>query len=328
MRQADAEFVQILNIIRRGQRLVLQARKEGADVSMAEEFINEAKYALKINKREQAIEYSKKAIFEVVKVKREMTKQSIGSQEDLSKLTKAELRNLCNQYELDSVGVKAELVNRIWKHLQEKGEVLEEAEPVIEEEKKEVVEEPVEEPVKEPIEEPPVEITREPAGWDAKIASKELTPGLSYLIEEKRPDKFFKLFGAIKDGGKPGMVISRTNPKILGRKYEIKEEDAIWLTGKEIHGDMRSVLPILEFIMSLIEEFMDKNAEGLILLDGLEYLLTNNKFNSVIRFLRQLVDNVSQTECILLVSLSPEALDQTQVTLLEKDLLPLTYEAQ
>jgi archaellum biogenesis ATPase FlaH len=100
------------------------------------------------------------------------------------------------------------------------------------------------------------------------------------------------------------------------------------LTGKEIHGDMRSVLPILEFIMSIIEEFMDENEKGVVILDGLEYLLTNNKFNSVLRFLRQLVDNVSQTECILLVSLSPDALDQTEVTLLEKDLLPINYQSK
>jgi archaellum biogenesis ATPase FlaH len=121
------------------------------------------------------------------------------------------------------------------------------------------------------------------------------------------------------------MAISRTNPKILGKKYGLKGDESIWLTGKEIHGDMRSVLPILEFIMSIIEEFMEENTEGVVILDGLEYLLTNNKFNSVLRFLRQLVDNVSQTECILLVSLSPDALDQTEVTLLEKDLLPINY---
>ena len=95
--------------------------------------------------------------------------------------------------------------------------------------------------------------------------------------------------------------------------------------GKEIHGDIRSVLPILEFIMSIIEEFIEETTEGMIIIDGLEYLLTNNKFNSVLRFLRQLVDNVSQTECILLVAISPDALDQTELTLLEKDLLPLNY---
>jgi hypothetical protein len=135
----------------------------------------------------------------------------------------------------------------------------------------------------------------------------------------------FHLYKHFIDQGRPGLSISRTNPKILSRKYDLKESGSIWLTGKEIHGDMQTVLPILEFIMSLMEEFMESNYNGVILLDGLEYLLTNNKFNSVLRFLRQLVDNVSQTECLLMVALSPDALDQTEVTLLEKDLLPMNY---
>jgi hypothetical protein len=322
MRAGDAEFIQILNIIRRGERLVIQAKREGAGVSLAEEFISEAKYALKMNKREPAIDYAKKAIHEVVKAKREQTKQSMRSPEDLRKLTKTELRALCTQYELEPIGVKEELVKRIWDYIENNPPEIEEAEPVEEEEK--VPTPKKKEPEPEP--EPPVpEPVPEPAKWDPEVAMAEFTPGLSYLVEEKRPDKLFQLYKSAIEKGGPGMAISRTNPKILGKKYGLKETESIWLTGKEIHGDIRSVLPILEFIMSIIEEFMDEHQEGMVVLDGLEYLLTNNKFNSVLRFLRQLVDNVSQTECILLVALSPDALDQTEVTLLEKDLLPVNY---
>ena len=78
-------------------------------------------------------------------------------------------------------------------------------------------------------------------------------------------------------------------------------------------------------IIYFIEEFMDNNSSGVIMLDGLEYLIGNNTFNPVIRFLRRLVDKVSTTECILIVSLAPDTLDPSQVTLLEKDLYPLNY---
>jgi uncharacterized protein DUF835 len=320
MRAGNAEFMQILNIIRSGERLVVQAKQEGANVTLAEEFISEAKYALKMNKREPAIDYAKKAIHEVVKVKREQTKQSMRSPDDLQKLTKTELRNLCTQYQLEPIGVKEELVNRIWAYIEKNPPEIEEAEPV--EEKKVAPVEKRREP------EPEVVIPEtepEPAQWDPEVALVEFTPGLSYLVEEKRPDKLFQIYHKALEKGGVGMAISRTNPKILLKKYGLKETESIWLTGKELHGDIRSVLPILEFIMSIIEEFMDEHQDGMVIVDGLEYLLTNNKFNSVLRFLRQLVDNVSQTECTLLVALSPDALDQTEVTLLEKDLLPINY---
>jgi hypothetical protein len=326
MRSGDAEFIQILNIIERGRRLVIQARKEGVDTSLAEEYLNEAKYALKMSKKDTAIDYSKKAISEIVKAKREQTRDEIKSKEDLLGRTKAELRNLCTQYDLDPIGVKEELADRIWDRLQEMGVSSmepepEEAEPVSEESAL-LAGSPTEPEIEEEKEEP----TKPPKWtWDPVRSAEELTPGLSYLIEEKRPDRLFLLYKHFIESGRPGLSISRTNPKILSRKYDLRESGSIWLTGKEIHGDIQTVLPILEFIMSLIEEFMESNMDGIILVDGLEYLLTNNKFNSVLRFLRQLVDNVSQTECILMVALSPDALDQTEVTLLEKDLLPLNY---
>ncbi|MGA1794054.1 MAG: SAP domain-containing protein [Thermoplasmatota archaeon] len=267
MRAGDAEFVQILNIISRGQRLIVQAKKEGVDTSLAEEFLSEAKYALKNNKREAAIEYSKKSIYEVVKAKRNLTKQTFQSKEDLSKLTKAELRNFCKQYDLEDIGVKDELVERIWKHLESMPQEIVDAEPIEEKEEKAPKEpEKTEEkpaPKKKPEPEPEPEPEPTPKVWDPKTALEELTPGLSYLVEEKRPDKLFKLYKQAMENGVKGMAISRTNPKILAKRYGLKDSDSIWLTGKEIHGDIRSVLPILEFIMSIIEEFVEEMNEDL-----------------------------------------------------------------
>ncbi len=337
----DQEFIQILNIIRRGQRLVIQAKKEGADTKLAEEFINEAKYALKLNKREEAIEYAKQCIFEVIKVKKEMDIKKLSQEGELEKLSKEQLRSKCLEMGLEPLGLKTELLRRIKAHLEklekegpvadrpkasaevtnEKGALKRVSDILDGKEKEGSTDIPEKPSPPRPVKAP----SAKPGEWSAEKAAFELTPGLSYLVEEKRPDKVFMLYKALTNIGDPGIAISRTNPKILSRTYGMNENTAIWLTGKEIHGEIRSVLPILEFIMSLIEEHMSANQKSVIIIDGLEYLLTNNKFNSVLRFLRQLVDNVSQTDSILLVALSPEALDSTEVTLLEKDLQPLVY---
>lgn len=325
--RADPEYMQILNIIRRGQRLIVQATKEGVDASLAEELINESRYALKLNKREEAIDYAKKAIVEVIKAKRKKDRTTLGKEGALEKLTKSELRQKCQELGLETIGLKSELIERIKNNIAneipsgEAGDVEKEEVQTALPEQVEVLKLPQEKDV--------------PSGagvealarntWNPMKDAKNLTPGLSYLVEEKRPERFFHIYKALREMGMQGMVISRTNPKILNRTFGLDEKEAVWLTGKEIQGEIRSVLPILEFIMSIYEEFMDSNKNGVLVLDGLEYLLTNNKFNSVLRFIRQLVDNVSQTECILMVALAPDALDSTEVTLLEKDLFPLNY---
>lgn len=333
MRQNDPEFLQILNIIRRGQRLVLQAKNEGADTKLAEELISESKYALKLQKKEEAIEYAKKCIVEVIRAKRVLSKDTLTKEGVMEQMTKEELRQNCKELGIDSVGLKSELVARIKENLKknEDSTKTEEAAEKVIEKVKEEPKKPDPEPPNEPSpehqqkkSESKTEKKKDP-GFDASKMASEMVPGLSYLIEEKRPEKLFHLYKALLEGEGSGLVISRTNPKILIRTYALDEGSLVWLTGKEVSGEINTVLPILEFIMSLIDEYMDENQSGVILLDGLEYLLTNNKFNSVLRFIRQVVDNVSQTECVLMVSLSPDALDSTEVTLLEKDLFPMNF---
>ncbi len=341
MQRQDPEFIQILNIIRRGQRLVIQSKKDGVDTSLAEELINEARYALKIGKREEAIDYAKKSIMQVIRSKREIDKIILSEEGALEKLTKEELRHKCKEMQIESLGLKSELVERIRTKLQEKDIPSEQEEvtrtiedDIPQDEEVKIKEAPaVEDQAEVEVIKLPEEktVTPDPVQastnnvWDAAKTAKELIPGLSYVIEEKRPEKLFHIYKALLDLDMTGLIVSRTNPKILTRSYGLGDGGSVWLTGKEVKGEMTTVLPILEFMMSLYEDYIEKNDHGIILLDGLEYLLTNNKFNSVLRFIRQLVDNISQTECILMVALSPDALDSTEVTLLEKDLLPLNY---
>ncbi|MGA1822965.1 MAG: DUF835 domain-containing protein [Thermoplasmatota archaeon] len=324
MNQKDYQLAQILNIIKRGQQLVIQAKRQGVDTEVSEELINEARYALKMGKRDQAVEYAKKCMLEVIKSKREIDMKSLSKEGTLESLTKSELRQKCQELGIDSVGLKEELIQRIKDHIKklEKGEISED-EKLKEEVEAQVESGPEEKPKPEAPSEKPSkkDITEE---WKPEDDSSEMIPGLSYLIEEQRPKRFFELYKALTDGGMEGFAVSRTNPRLISKAFDLDTKEFYWLTDREVKGH-KSVPPSLESIIYFIEEFMDNNSSGVIMLDGLEYLIGNNTFNPVIRFLRRLVDKVSTTECILIVSLAPDTLDPSQVTLLEKDLYPLNY---
>lgn len=315
MNQSDYQLAQIVNIIKRGQQLVQQASRQGADTKLAEELINEARYALKMEKREQAVEYAKKCMLEVIKSKREMDLNDLSKEGALENLTKAELRQKCQEMGLESVGLKGELIERIRDHIEKLRE--EKVEP-------EAVEEMVEEEKTVDLQEVKPEKPMEKEDWDPKKDVSDMIEGLSYLVEEQRGDKVFVLYKILLKQQEKGFAIIRKNPKLLEKKYDIDTEEFMWLTDRDVQG-VKCVPPSLESIIYYIEEFMDNNYKGVVLLDGLEYLIGNNTFNPVIRFLRRLVDRVSTTECILLVSLAPETLDPSQVTLLEKDLYPIDY---
>jgi len=318
----DVEYIQIINIIKRGQMLVLQAKKSGADTKKAEELIKEARYALKMGKREQAVDYAKKCMLDVIRSKRQMDMDELTREGALDKLTKEELRIKCKEMGLDSVGLKEELIERLRQKLDGKGESPSGEKKTDEGTPKEAMKgekTPKGEPKKEEAKKEKKE------DWDPQKDADNLIPGYSYLVEEQRAERSFILYRTLRDKGKEGYSITRTNPNLLQRTFGIEISEITWLTDREVGGDINSLPPSLESIIYSIEEFMDDNKDGVILLDGVEYLIGNNTFNPVIRFLRRLVDKVSTTECVLLVSLAPRSMDPSQVVLMERDLYPLKY---
>jgi len=344
MRIRDVRFIQVFNLIKRYETLILSAKNEGLNVTMAGELLNEAKYALKLKQYETAVDFVKRAGAEVVKLKRQQEAEEAFKPENLEKKSKEELRRMCIEYDLDSIGLRSTLIDRLTDYYQ--NDVLPKKQAAA---ATQAAATPGTSPVsaRQPQTGPgpafgnQASVQTETATVEDTVSSTHASPGTvltnisevaggltigySYLIEEERVENSFKIFAhLIKDEAFTGLCFTRTNPRKLRDKFALENVQMMWLTDQDSEKET-VVSPSLEGIIYIIEEFMDENQEGMVILDGLEYLLTNNKFNSVLRFLRQLVDNVSQTECILLVALSPDALDQTEVTLLEKDLLPVNY---
>jgi len=162
--------------------------------------------------------------------------------------------------------------------------------------------------------------------WEAKVKEtlRELKEGRTYLVQEERPQNCFKLLHASLKTTKNGLVITRTNPNRAREKMNLRQERIIWLTDRESDTE-ETISPVLERLVFIIEEFIELKKTGSILLDGLEYLISNNSFESVLRFLRQLVDEVSESSCILLISTSPKTLKERELKILERETETISF---
>lgn len=149
-----------------------------------------------------------------------------------------------------------------------------------------------------------------------------LKPGHCYLIEENKPNFCFVLFAHYTKEDFKGLCISRVNPKRIRGDYEMPEDAKIlWLTDSTAASD-DVIPPSLERITYDIKGFIAESKDGktpLIVFDGLEYLLSNNQFNPVIRFLRRLVDECSMSDSVMLIPLSPLAISQQELKMLERE---------
>jgi hypothetical protein len=73
-------------------------------------------------------------------------------------------------------------------------------------------------------------------------------------------------------------------------------------------------------IVHTIQGFMGEEGASMVVLDGIQYLISSTSFDSVLRFLRSLIDEISESDCILALSLSPETLLQQEVSILEREM--------
>jgi len=190
--------------------------------------------------------------------------------------------------------------------------------PTLEVAKQALKDEPVDEP---DIEEKPEEM---PADVPLERKTQKLKVGHSYLIEEEKPVKCFEYFVDNLNMGLKGMSIIRMNPKRVKDNYDVGEAQMLWLTDREGDPDNR-IAPGLEKIIYKIEDFLNSPGKSILLIDGLDYLISNNSFDAVLRFLRRLIDEISESDTVFLMSLTPETIDEQGLKTLEREMEIISF---
>jgi two-component system cell cycle response regulator len=151
-----------------------------------------------------------------------------------------------------------------------------------------------------------------------------LSPGRSYVIEESPPDVSFDAFtnlvSTLDEKGKKtyGLMLTRQHPDLVRQKYGLESTSIYWLATKA--GDGVISPTNLSILAQTMVKFAEGHDDGVILLDGVEYLISNNDFNKVLKMIDQVNDNISQSGSRLILPVDPRALDQKELALLQRNM--------
>ena len=144
----------------------------------------------------------------------------------------------------------------------------------------------------------------------------ELERSFAYLIKEDKSRRSYAFFEKALSQGLKGFCVTRNYPLKIKSKYNLGDTQILWLSNV---GKENSLRPKdLEKLSYSLEQFLAANS-GVILLDGSEYLITNNNFLTVLRFIQSLRDQVAINRSILIMALNPSTLDPHELNLLEKE---------
>jgi predicted ATPase len=139
----------------------------------------------------------------------------------------------------------------------------------------------------------------------------------SYLFKGSNIGKSFQTLKELVQQEKMGLCITREHPDIIKEHYELTNTEIYWLTrsGTEFPSVDPSKIEKLRWI---IKDFVNKNKNSVVLIDGLEYLILQNNFNSVLKFIELLKDDVALNDAVLLLPINPDTLEPQQIALLER----------
>ncbi|MFP3871345.1 MAG: DUF835 domain-containing protein [Candidatus Natronoplasma sp.] len=148
--------------------------------------------------------------------------------------------------------------------------------------------------------------------------------GSTNLLKIETLPPAYSLFKKLIKKTKRGVCVTREYPEKVKKKYGLKEIQnrggqvlsLIWLSNIDRE---ESVKPKDLEGMSLRLESFISDGEGVILLNGLEYLVSNNSFKTVFHLIQSLKDQVAVGQSILLITVSPDTFTKSQMNQLERE---------
>jgi hypothetical protein len=142
--------------------------------------------------------------------------------------------------------------------------------------------------------------------------------GNVYLVEERRPRASFDFFEQGLTAGCCGMLVTRELPDKVSSERNIGDSKVVWLTN--LVGDGRVNPTAIGILMSQVRSFIEKREKSVVLIDGLEYLISLNTYDRMLQFMNQLRDVVITNNSSLIVPVDPRTLSERELALLERNL--------
>jgi len=141
--------------------------------------------------------------------------------------------------------------------------------------------------------------------------------GVCYLIKEENPIKSFDIFKDFVSHGTFGLCITRTHPKRIQKLFQLEKTPVVWLS-KTDEGENSISGSNLGALLHTINQFIEKSGKSIVILDGLEYLITINGFDRTILYLYDLIESIIVNESILILPVHIQALDKKELSILER----------
>ena len=114
-----------------------------------------------------------------------------------------------------------------------------------------------------------------------------------------------------------GLVVTRQFPKDVRSRYFLQTTPMLWLS--TVPGKDNMDPGKLSLLTDYLVTFMEKSPNGVVLVDGIEYLVTSNDFPRVLKAIDRWTETAMTSNSRLIMSVDIKAFDSREVAVLERN---------
>ncbi|HYW01351.1 MAG TPA: PAS domain-containing protein, partial [Candidatus Acidoferrum sp.] len=155
-----------------------------------------------------------------------------------------------------------------------------------------------------------------PTSWPAPNKRPELEVGVIYIT--KNGQSFaYETFSKFVLAGSEGLCVTREHPSKIRKRLGLEKTPIIWLTGEASPNE--HTIGSLQDLSITLGDFLQKAEHPILLLDGFEYLITNNTFESFLKFLQIIRDRVQTHNAIVIAPIMEKTFEPRALGLIERE---------
>ena len=180
--------------------------------------------------------------------------------------------------------------------------------------------------------------------------NRNLMKGSSYLVKEPKAEFSFELFVSLVKGRcsdcnyldsfpcesigcercellcpckvckhyrAQGLCFTMHSPQEIRLRYALQTTPIFWISN---HGNQNINHMDIEVIADIIIKFLKQSKNPVVLLDGIEHLIFENGSAPVLRLLRDIEEWIILERAILILPVSPEAIEKKELALMERNM--------
>ncbi len=137
-----------------------------------------------------------------------------------------------------------------------------------------------------------------------------------WLIEEEKLERGAEMFQTTITEGRVGLCITRASLDL--KDQAIKPKKCLRLS--HLIGENQLRPGRLGVLMNIIDNFIDDNDQFVILLEGVDYLVLENKLDKILKLIYMISDKVVERDGVLIISMNPMLFDERDYARLQRDL--------